>query len=106
MDKIIKLSLFYLLLVHAAKTVVRNRAWYSSLNLFSSAVSTFPNNGKMVANLGSQFDLEGNRETAIALFQQAIAVEPYLITAYMNLAYVQRETEQYMEALEVGNLSL
>ena len=101
LNQFVKLSLFYLLLVHAAKTVVRNRAWHSSLYLFSSAVSTYPNNGKMVANLGSQLDLHGNRSMAIALLQHAIALEPYLITAYMNLAYVQRGTEQYLEALEV-----
>ena len=101
LNQFVKLSLFYLLLIHSTKTVVRNRAWYSSLNLFGSAVAAYPGNGKMVANLGSQVDLKGNRSLAIALFKRAIDIEPHLITGYMNLAYAQREVEQYMEALEV-----
>ena len=98
----IKLSLFYLLATHTAKTVVRNRAWFSSINLFSSAISTYPNNGKMVSNYAAQLDMIGaNRSLAIALYKRAIALEPYLITGYMNLAYAEREVEQYLDALEV-----
>ena len=98
----IKLSLFYLLATHTAKTVVRNRAWFSSISLFSSAISTYPNNGKMVSNYAAQLDMIGvNRSLAIALYKRAIALEPYLITGYMNLAYAEREVEQYLDALEV-----
>ena len=104
LNQFIKLSLFYLLVTHTAKTVVRNRAWISSLDLFASAISTYPNNGKMVSNFASQLDLSGNRSLAIALFKRAIVLEPYLITGYMNLAYAQREMEQYLEALEVSSM--
>ena len=98
----IKLSLFYLLAMHTAKTVVRNRAWLSSIDLFSSAISTYPNNGKMVSNYAAQLDLSGvNRSLAIAMYKRAIALEPHLVTGYMNLAYAQREVEQYLDALEV-----
>ena len=102
LNQFVKLSLFYLLAVHFAKTVVRNRAWYSNYDLFSSAVAAFPGNGKMVANLGARFDLLGNRTVAISLLKRSIELEPHLVTGYMNLAYAQREEEQYMEALEVG----
>ena len=102
LNQFVKLSLFYLLATHTAKTVVRNRAWFSSLNLFSSAISTYPNNGKMVSNFAAQLDLSGtNRSLAIALYKRAIALEPYLVTGYMNLAYAQREVEKYLDALEV-----
>ena len=97
----VNFSLFYLLFIHSAKTVVRNRAWYSSLDLFSSAVATYPSNGKMVGNLGSQLDLHGNRSLALSLFKKATELEPLFVTACMNLAYVQRETELYLDALEV-----
>ena len=98
----IKLTLFYLLATHTTKTIVRNRAWFSSIDLFSSAISTYPNNGKMVSNFASQLDLRGeNRSLAIAMNKRAIALEPYLVTAYMNLAFAEREIEQYLDALEV-----
>jgi hypothetical protein len=98
----IKLSLFYLLATHAAKTVIRNRVWFSSIDLFSSAISTYPNNGKMVSNYAAQLDLIGvNRSLAIAMYKRAIALEPHLVTGYMNLAFAQREVEQYLDALEV-----
>ena len=102
LNQFIKLSMFYLLVTHTAKTVIRNRAWFSSIDLFSSAISTYPNNGKMVSNYAAQLDLRGeNRSLAISLYKKAIALEPYLVTGYMNLAYAQRETEQYLDALEV-----
>ena len=102
LNQFVKFSVFYLLATHTAKTAIRNRVWFSSLDLFSSAISTYPNNGKMVFNYAAQLDLSGeNRTLAIALYKRAVALEPYLVSGYMNLAYAQREVEQYLDALEV-----
>lgn len=99
---IVKVGIAYLLVVHSTKTCVRNRDWYSSIDLFQSAVTVAPNNGKMFNNLASQIDLAGNKTLAVQLFRQSIRVEPYFITAYGNLAYCLRGLGNMSEATKVS----
>ena len=55
-----------------------------------------------MSNYAAQLDLAGtNRTLAIAMYKRAITLEPHLVTGYMNLAFAQREVEQYLDALEV-----
>ena len=62
----------------------------------------YPHNAKMVGNVASQLDQTGNRSTAITLFNLSTVIEPYYITAYLNLGYALREEKRMMEALEVS----
>ena len=97
-----KLLLGYLLFCHSCKTVVRNRAWHSSFDLFRAAVVTAPNNAKMFNNLATEVDeVLGNKTQAVQLFRHAVHVEPHFITAAMNLAYNLRLLDEMDEALEV-----
>ena len=98
---LVKLMLSYLLLVHSCKTMARNRAWYSSMDLFRAAVVVSPNNGIMYNNLAIKVDLTGNKSLAIQLFRQSIHEEPHYITGYMNLAFNLRQLNQMPEALQV-----
>ena len=95
-------GLIYVIAVHATKAVLRNRDWYSSLSLYSSAVQTTPGNGKMSNNLATVYDKRGNRSLAEELFKMSTVIEPDYITAYMNLAFVMKDQGRYEEAIEVS----
>ena len=97
----VKIGVMYLLLMHSAKTLVRNRDWYSSRSLYQSSIVTYPNNGKMWHNLGTTFDDDGSKKTALQLFQQSVSVEPTFIPGYNNLAFLLREFGNMTEAMQV-----
>ena len=99
---VVRAGVAYLIVVHSAKTLVRNRDWYSSMSVFRSAVAVHPNNGKMLSNIGSQLETDGNRTLSIEFFRHAIRVEPHFITSYSNLAYALRGVGDMDEALQVG----
>ena len=98
---IVKLGLAYLLLFHAAKVVYRNRDWESNFTLYHSAVKIIPRNGKMLGNLGIEYDTNGNRSFAEIFFKKAIEVEPTYVTAYSNLGYILRGENRIAESIEV-----
>ena len=95
-----KLSLVWLLLFQATKTVMRNRDWISGTTLFSSAIQTTPGNAKMFSNLAAALDKVGNRTEAEELFRHAIELEPEYVIGYTNLAFVVKEQGRIDEALE------
>ncbi len=99
---IIKMGVFYLLVVHSGKTLVRNRDWFSSQTLFQSAIVQFPNNAKMYNNLAVQYDEANNKSLAAHFFTQSMKVEPHFITAYSNLAYLLRNQSDMQGALKVS----
>ena len=98
---IVKLGLAYLLLFHTAKVISRNRDWESNFALYHSAVKIIPWNGKMIGNLGIEYDTRGNRSLAEVYFKKAIEVEPNYITAYSNLGYILKEEKRFAESIEV-----
>ena len=98
---IVKLGLAYLLLFHTAKVISRNRDWEANFTLYHSAVKIIPRNGKMIGNLGIEYDTRGNRSLAEVYFKKAIEVEPNYITAYSNLGYILKEEKRFAESIEV-----
>lgn len=103
-NALVKLSLVWLLVFQATKTVVRNRDWVSSTALFSSAIQTTPGNAKMFSNLAASLDKLGNRSEAEEFFRHTIELEPEYITGYTNLAFVMKDQGRIDEALEARTL--
>ena len=102
---ILKTFILYLILIHGMKTVVRNRDWYDSYTLFSSAIQTLPTNGKMWSNLAVEAKDLGNLSHSELYFRQALTIEPNFTTGYMNLAYLLKYENRTEEAIEVSKLS-
>ena len=88
--------LFSLLVSYSAKTVFRNRDWYSSHSVYQSAVKVTPNNAKMISNLGASFERREEWNLSEELFRYGTRVEPLYVSVWINLAGVLRHTDQYM----------
>ena len=98
---LIKAGLVCLLLLHSAKTMVRNRDWHSDITLFASAIHTNPHNGKVYNNLGHEYEKLGNYSFAEELFRTAAHIQPDDIGAFINLGRVLKVQERYQEAEQV-----
>ena len=98
---LVKLMVFYLLLVHSFKTLSRNRAWFSNNELFRAAIVVHPNNGKMYNNLATYFGLSGNKSLVMPLLNHTVHVEPHLISAHRELALLLRSVNNMTEATKV-----
>ena len=95
------LGLSIVLLTHSAKTVVRNRDWYSDRTLFRSAIRDNPNNGKVYNNLGHEQERNGNYSFAERLFRQASQVQPDDVGAFINLGRVLKQLRRFDESEKV-----
>ena len=98
---LVKVGLAYLLLAHSAKTVVRNKDWISDAELFVSAISVNPSNGKLYNNLGHEYETSGDPHKAEILFRSATRVQPDDIGAYINLGRALRSLGRNEEAEQV-----
>lgn len=97
-----KFGLVLLVSTHIAKTLLRNRDWHSDVTLFSSAVHTNPNNGKVYNNLGAEYEKMGDFSYAETLFRTAARVQPDDIGAFINLGRVLKAQERFEEAEKVS----
>ena len=100
---LIKVAILYLLLVHAAKTIARNRDWHSNYTLYHSALRLWPcaNNAKMINNLASSYKLNENYSIAEAFYRHAIKVAPDYTHAHMHLGDTLELQLKYTEAEQV-----
>ena len=100
-SNLVKISLVYLLLVHSAKTIIRNKDWRSDDELFVSAIKVNPHNGKLYNNLGHEQESSGNHQMAEKLFRTAAKMQPDDIGAYINLGRALRALGRNEEAEQV-----
>ena len=98
---LVKVMLVYLLLVHSAKTLHRNRDWKHDNSLFVSAITINSNNGKLYNNLGHDHEGRGDYETAEKLFRAAAKIQPDDVGAYINLGRALRTLKRNEEAEQV-----
>ena len=100
---LIKVAVLYLLLVHAAKTIARNRDWHSNYTLYYSALRFWPcaNNAKMINNLASSYKLSDNYSIAETFYKRAIEVTPDYTHAHMQLGDTLELQLKYTEAEQV-----
>ena len=96
-----QLGFLWLMLVHSAKTLERNRDWASAETLFQSAIHVNPRNGKVFNNLGHHFESLGNHSYAMELFRRAADVQPDDIGAFINLGRVLNVLNRPQESEEV-----
>ena len=99
----IKVTFLYLLLVHGAKTITRNRDWHSNYTLYHSALRFWPcaNNAKMINNLASSYKLSDNYSIAETFYKRAIEVTPDYTHAHMQLGDTLELQLKYTEAEQV-----
>ena len=98
----VKVAAVYLLIVHSAKTLQRNRDWLSEKTLYHSAVHVFPSNGKMLHNLAADYASKQDFSTAEKLLQAAVSTEPNYINAFSDLGAVLVRREKLAQAEEVN----
>lgn len=91
-------GLLYLLIVHSAKTVIRNRDWESDITLFTSAIKVNGNNGKLYNNLGHQYENMKNFTYAEELFRRGSEIQPDDVGSHMNLGRVLKAMGRLPEA--------
>lgn len=102
--KLATLAVACLLITHTFKTLERNRDWYSDLTLFTSAVHTNPENGKIYNNLGHVYEHETNYSLAEDLFRKAVHKQSDDVGAYINLGRVLKAQSRYSEAEVVSRI--
>ena len=101
---LVKVLLVYLVVVHSVKTYRRNGDWKSDSELFVSAISINPHNGKLYNNLGHERESSKDYRTAESLFRTAASVQPDDIGAYINLGRTLKALGHSQEAEEVRSL--
>ena len=102
LKNLIRLSLVYVLLVFALRTVVRNRDWHSGLTIYSSGVKFNPRSGVMLVNLGSEYAEMNNHSYAELLFRTATQTSPQYSTGHFNLGRSLVKQQRFREAEEVS----
>ena len=100
--RFLKPMLFLILIVHSAKTVRRNRDWYSEATLWSSAVPVNPNNAKVFTNLAKGYEKVNDTDMTLAILQHALKLQPNVMLQWMNVARVFKLQGRSEEAEEVG----
>ena len=101
--KLAILAVICLLVSHTFKTLERNRDWHSDLTLFTSAVHTNPENGKIYNNLGHVYEHNTNYSLAEEMFRRAADKQPDDVGAYINLGRVLKAQLRYSEAEKVSH---
>ncbi len=94
-----------IVIVLAARTVLRNSDWRTEETLFRSAVAAAPNSAKVRSNLGGIYLKQGHTDAALRELQASIAILPTppahrnLGTLYLRQGEPQRAIEEYRRAL-------
>ncbi|CAH1799956.1 unnamed protein product [Owenia fusiformis] len=95
-----------MLLAHGARTVVRNRDWYSEYTLFKSALEVNKDNAKLYNNVGHALENEQKFEDALGYFLQAASVQPDDIGAHINVGRTYNNLNNTQKAEEAFRVAL
>lgn len=95
-----------LVLILAARTVVRNRDWKDDFSLFSAAASTVPGSAKVHSNLGVQYALRGQLDLASAQYQMALRIYPDYTDAMASYGLLQSFRGRQEEARKLLETAL
>ena len=96
-----KIGLGFLLVIHSAKTLHRNRIWYSELDLDVEAIKVHPGNGLMFSNLGFEYSKYGELAKAEAAYEIALRLAPNLSQSYRNYGVLLKDLNRLDEAEQV-----
>ena len=97
-NKIIKISLMYLLLSHSIKTVIRNNDWRSSFSLYASSIRQNPTSAVMLSNLGVEYALDKDYETSEILYRRSMEVASNYSRAFFNFGKLMKIRKKYDSA--------
>ena len=98
---LIKTSLIFILLIQSAKTVTRNRDWYSEDILWKSALSVNPRNSKVFTNLAREFEERNETEKALKFSEHALKLQPKVMLQWVNVAFAHKSLGHMQEAEKV-----
>lgn len=84
----------------AAKTYAQQYTWRDPIALFSNVLAHYPDSAFAYNNIGSEYMDRKDYQNAASALQQAIAVDPHFIVAWMNLATLYRNQGKNDIALE------
>ena len=88
-----RIGIIALLLLLATFTVARNRVYESNISLWEDTALKSPNKTRVYNNLGYSYELHGDREKAIAMYDKALRLNPANTFARRNLMRMQGETD-------------
>ena len=93
--------LLFLLAAHTAKTVHRNMAWASNLDLYRAGVRVNPRNALLMNNAGLEYVWREQHSTAVQYYQAAMTLTPDYAGSYYNYGKLMSRAHQYHRAEEV-----
>ena len=96
-----KVFLVTLLLTHSAKTLTRNRDWYSKITIYGSLMRHYPSNGYVLANLAKEYRNLEQFDKAEAAYRMGVAVSPNISINYINLGAMLKKQQRFTEAEQV-----
>lgn len=93
-------ALVLILVLMAARTIIRNNDWHSEDNLWAATAKTSPSSPNTHNNMGDVYARHGDLDEAAKEFQKAIEIKPNYADAYHNLANVYQEMEKIDLAIQ------
>ena len=93
-----------LLCVHAAKTLSRNRVWYSTTSLQRAGVQFNPQNPILLSNLGIEHAIKEEYSQAELLYLTSMRQKPSYSGGYYNYGRLMKIMHRYQEAEEVRGM--
>lgn len=98
--KIAVAILSVLIVVYAAATYERNKAWKDELTLWNDTVGESPNKARPYLNRGNAYGKKGDHDRALADFDKAVQLNPDYAEAYYNRAVAYFYKGDYEKARE------
>lgn len=98
---ILKLTVVYLILIHTAKVVTRNRAWCSGFQLTKEAIKVYRGNGLAYSTLGIELEKQEEFVLAEEAHKFAIQLAPNNSQPFRNYGALLQRQKRYEEAEKV-----
>lgn len=97
-QRVVKICVLLLIVVHSIRTYQRSKEWSSELELFRSALKVCPNNAKVHYNLAKSLADIGHTQEAIDRYKHALLLHPRYDQAMNNLANILKDKNELEEA--------
>lgn len=92
-------GLSVLVVIFAILSLARLPVWENRISLYSDQAVTSSASSQVTYNLGNALAEAGRREEAVASYQRALAVDPSMLKARINMAYTLAEMGRFGDAL-------
>ncbi len=91
-----------LALLLAGTTYIHTKIWTDSETILRATLRSYPNSTHALVNLGTTMYEKGQPENSLALYDEAISIDPNLVPAYLNKSRVLSKMGNSTEALLVA----